>query len=105
MINKTCYFCVDTYKSFEDFKHLCNADASIDEVEIYADKPACKFFHGNADWLYIEQLEKENEELKKELVGWRSSHNWSGKVPEYKTESTTNNDYVVITNTNNEAKP
>jgi hypothetical protein len=101
-ISKTCYFCGNLMGKHAKCQKHWKKSSFTDSHSVIACKDD---FTPNADWLYIEQLEKENEELKKELVGWRSSHNWSGKVPEYKTESTTNNDYVVITNTNNEVKP
>lgn len=55
MISKTCYFCKPVGKK------ECDACTNVTKSN----------FVGNADWLYIEQLEKENEELKKENSRWK----------------------------------
>lgn len=50
-ISKTCYFCKPVGKK------ECDACTNVTKSN----------FVGNADWLYIEQLEKENEELKAKM--------------------------------------
>jgi hypothetical protein len=51
-ISKTCYFC-DLYPS--------------GMIECDGNRFTKECFTPNADWLYIEQLEKENEELKAKM--------------------------------------
>jgi hypothetical protein len=55
-ISKTCYFC-DLYPS--------------GMIECDGNRFTKECFTPNADWIYIEQLEKENEELKKENDRWK----------------------------------
>jgi hypothetical protein len=62
-ISKTCYFC-DLYPS--------------GMIECDGNRFTKECFTPNADWLYIEQLEKENEELKKYK---EETEKWLGSSP------------------------
>lgn len=61
-ISKTCYFCKPVGKK------ECDACTNVTKSN----------FVGNADWLYIEALEKENEELKKYK---EETEKWLGSSP------------------------
>jgi hypothetical protein len=61
-ISKTCYFCKPVGRK------ECDACTNITKSN----------FTPNADWLYIEQLEKENEELKKYK---EETEKWLGSSP------------------------
>jgi hypothetical protein len=66
-MNKTCYFCSRKGKKEQECT-LAWCDVCEDMHE----------FTPNADWLYIEQLEKENEELKKYK---EETEKWLGSSP------------------------
>ena len=58
-ISKTCYFCEEFDICFSENN---NAENVVTDIGIL-----CSCFTPNADWLYIEGLEKENKELRKQL--------------------------------------
>jgi hypothetical protein len=68
-ISKTCYFCKPVGKK------ECDACTNVTKSN----------FVGNADWLYIEQLEKENEELKRKIQSYKYEreklHSYLANIP------------------------
>jgi hypothetical protein len=62
-MTKTCYFCEEFDICFSENN---NAENVVTDIGIL-----CNMFAPNADWLYIEQLEKENEELKRKIQSYQ----------------------------------
>lgn len=63
-ISKTCYFCEK--ENCKNCKPFCS---TFGYAYVICDN--CNGFTPNADWLYIEGLEKENEELKRKIQSYK----------------------------------
>lgn len=62
-ISKTCYFCEEFDICFSENN---NAENVVTDIGIL-----CSCFTPNADWLYIERIEKKNEELKRKIQSYK----------------------------------
>ena len=80
-MDKTCYFCELLKYGFTDCENGYVETASCDKdgFEKHASLEWCKWFIPNTDWLYIEQLEKENEELMRKIQSYQyEREKWHG---------------------------
>jgi hypothetical protein len=77
-MNKTCYFCEK--ENCKNCKPFCS---TFGYAYVICDN--CNGFTPNADWLYIEQLEKENEELKRKIQSYKYEreklHGYLANIP------------------------